>query len=397
MSGTSGDPTCPACTSGDLRIFHHQSSVPVNSCLLLEDEREAREFPRGALTLAVCHACGVITNLDFDAALIEYSDRYEETQAFSARFNEFAGTLARRWVEEYRLSGESVLEIGSGKGEFLALMAEAGIGAGTGIDPAISLDRLDHTDDARLTWIADSFDDDWAAGDGAGLAPAAIVCRHTLEHIAPVADFVASIRRYIGDADTVVLFELPDTSRVLDEVAFWDVYYEHCTYFTEGSLARLFERCGFVILDIRREYDGQYLILEARPRRTGEAAVPWPADDLAATLAGVARFRAGYAEMVATWRGRLAQREGAGPAVIWGASSKGVAFLAELGDHVAAAVDINPHKQGMFTAGTGHRIIAPADLPRLAPDLVVVMNPVYLAEIGAQLASLDIHATVLAL
>jgi hypothetical protein len=29
-----------------------------------------------------------------------------------------------------------------------------------------------------------------------------------------------------------VLFELPDVLRVLEEVAFWDVYYEHCSYFT---------------------------------------------------------------------------------------------------------------------------------------------------------------------
>lgn len=371
--------------------------MPVNSCLLLEDEGEARGFPRGALTLAVCHACGVISNVDFDPALTEYSGRYEETQAFSARFNEFAAALARRWVEDHRLAGGTVLEIGSGKGEFLALMADAGIGAGIGIDPAIRLDRLDHADDQRLTWIAESFDDDWAAGDGAGLAPAAIVCRHTLEHIAPVADFVTSIRRYIGEGDTVVLFELPDTRRVLDEVAFWDVYYEHCTYFTEGSLARLFERCGFVVLDVRREYDGQYLILEARPRRPGEAAVPWPADDLAAILAGAESFRAGYTEMVATWRDRLTRRVGTGPVVIWGASSKGVAFLAELGDHVAAAVDINPHKHGMFMAGTAHRIVAPADLPRLAPDLVVVMNPVYREEITSDLRSLGVEADVVAL
>ena len=43
------------------------------------------------------------------------------------------------------------------------------------------------------------------------------------------------VRRAIGDRlDTVVLFELPDVERVLREVAFWDVYYEHCSYFTLG-------------------------------------------------------------------------------------------------------------------------------------------------------------------
>ena len=43
----------------------------------------------------------------------------------------------------------------------------------------------------------------------------------------------------------MVFFELPDTERVLTEAAFWDIYYEHCSYFTPGSLARLFRRTGF--------------------------------------------------------------------------------------------------------------------------------------------------------
>ncbi len=390
------EPTCPACESSRLAIFHRQASVPANSCLLLDDEDEARRFPRGALTLAACHACGVICNVDFDPALTEYSGRYEETQAFSPRFTEFAASLARRWVDTYHLAGGTVLEIGSGKGEFLAHMADAGIGKGIGIDPAIDLDRLDHADHARLTWITDRFDDRWAQAAGAGIEPDAVVCRHTLEHIAPVAEFVSSIRRYIGDRGAVTLFELPDVQRVLDEVAFWDVYYEHCTYFTEGSLARLFERCGFAVIDIRREYDGQYLVLEARPVPAGVATPTWPVDDMPAILTGVERFRTGYAETVGAWRSRLEARTG-DPVVIWGASSKGVAFLAEMGEHVAAAVDINPYKQGMYMAGTGHRVVAPAELVDIAPGLVVVMNPVYVEEITAELASLGVRSEVVAL
>ena len=44
----------------------------------------------------------------------------------------------------------------------------------------------------------------------------------------------------IGDRGTTVLFELPDVACVLEDVRFWDLYYEHCSYFSLGSMARLF-------------------------------------------------------------------------------------------------------------------------------------------------------------
>ena len=55
-----------------------------------------------------------------------------------------------------------------------------------------------------------------------------------------------TVRASLGDRrDVLVFFELPDQERVYDECAFWDIYYEHCTYFTNGALERLFLDCGF--------------------------------------------------------------------------------------------------------------------------------------------------------
>jgi hypothetical protein len=57
-------------------------------------------------------------------------------------------------------------------------------------------------------------------------------------------------------------------------------------------------------------------------------------------------------------------------------------------------VDINPHKQGTYNAGTAQKIIASEDLVALEPALVIVMNPVYEREIGANLAALGIRTRV---
>lgn len=394
------EPRCPACGAGGLDLFFEQAGIPTNSCLLLDTLEEAAGFPTGDLQLGFCPTCGFISNVVFEEA--EYSSRYEETQGFSKLFVEWAQGLARRWVEKYDLHGRSVLEIGCGKGEFLTWMVEAGAGSGIGIDPGVHPERIDSPVADRLTWIADFYSEAYSH-----LAADAVVCRHTLEHIAPVGEFMAMVRRAIGDRlDTVVLFELPDVKRVLEEVAFWDVYHEHCSYFSMGSLARLFRRSGFEVLHLELDYDGQYLLIEARPSATGPSPVaPAPGgpfgieDDLGQLRHAVDKYRDEVGALRESWRARLADLRGrGGRAVIWGAGSKGVSFLTNLGlqDEIRYAVDINPYKTGKFMAGTGQEIVAPEFLVDYRPDLVVAMNPIYLAEIRAKLDELGLHPELIA-
>lgn len=382
---------CQACGAPGPQVFYRQSRVPANSCLLLDSEKEAISFPVGELELALCDSCGFIGNIAFDPDLAEYSDRYEETQGFSPRFLEFAGGLARTWVDRYDLSGRHVVEIGCGKGEFLTLMAEAGIGSGLGIDPGVDPKRIDSPAADRLAWDTGLFDESYGP-----LEAAAVVCRHTLEHIPDVGRFLRLLRTALDHSpDTVLLFEVPDTMRVLEEGAFWDVYYEHCSYFTMGSLVRLFRACGFDVLDARTGYDGQYLLIEARPAEgTGRGS---DIEDIDRIRRGVESFVDAARTARQTWDERLADiSSGGGRSLIWGASSKGVAFLVTMDGEVSAAVDINPNKHGKFMAGTGHEIVGPERVPALDPQLVVVMNPIYVDEITADLRSRGVDAAVAA-
>ncbi|MGH7425901.1 MAG: class I SAM-dependent methyltransferase, partial [Candidatus Methylomirabilales bacterium] len=359
---------CPACDRPDLVPFHAQDGVPAHSCLLLEDRQVAREFPRGAIRLAYCRACGFITNTAFDTSLNQYSTRYEETQGFSPRFQDFARGLAQRWVDRYDLRGTHIIEIGCGKGEFLGLMCELGKNQGTGIDPSAVPGRAGNTAEGNLRFVLELYSDGYGPLDAG-----AIVCRHTLEHISPVADFMRTVRWGIGDRlDTVVLFELPDVLRVLREVAFWDVYYEHCSYFTAGSLARLFHSTGFEILDLSLEYDDQYIVVEARPVGASRPERPFlPEADLGEIAHAVEHFQSSYAATLGRWRKDLRRAVDRGQrVVVWGSGSKGVAYLTSLGleTEVEYVVDINPFKHGMHMAGTGHPIIGPDALVDYRPD-----------------------------
>jgi SAM-dependent methyltransferase len=387
--------SCPACGHHELDVFFEEQGIPTNSCLLLDTLDEARTFPTGDMELGFCLRCGFLANIAFREA--EYSARYEETQGFSALFVEWGRKLAQRWVEKYNLQGRSVLEVGCGKGEFLTWMVEAGAGRGVGIDPGVHPERIQTDVEDRLTWIADFYSEKYA-----DLAADAVVCRHTLEHIAPVRDFMTMVRRAIGDRlDTIVLFELPDVKRVLEEVAFWDVYHEHCSYFSLGSLARLFRRTGFEVLHLELDYDDQYLLIEACPSPSLPAqGEPFQVeDDLELLRNGVQKYHTEVRALRESWRARLADlRASGGTAVIWGAGSKGVSFLTNLGlsDEIEFAVDINPFKTGKFMAGTGHQIVAPEFLREYRPDLVIAMNPIYLDEIRQKLDDLGLKPDLIA-
>jgi SAM-dependent methyltransferase len=361
----------------------------VHSVLLFPTREEAIRYPKGDIVLAFCGTCGLISNIAFDATLHEYSTRYEETQGFSSTFAAFHKQLAEALIARYKLHGKDIIEIGCGKGEFLALLCEGGDNRGIGFDPAYVSARNTSPAKDRMRFVNDLYSEKYTDIHGDF-----VCCKMTLEHIPAVSSFVSTVRRSIGDRlGTIVFFQIPEVRRILQERAFWDVYYEHCSYFSKGSLARAFRGSGFDVVELWTDYDDQYLMIEAHPR-TGAPAPPLPEeDDLELLRTDIAGFVAGIEGFLAHWRERLAtyRREGK-RVVLWGAGSKGVAFLTKLGvtDEIAYAVDINPYKKGTFMAGTGHPIVLPEFLKDYRPEEVIVMNPIYCDEIRNDLANLGL-------
>ena len=217
---------------------------------------------RSAITAGWCF------NWLFDSSVVAYSPDFEESQHFSDTFSTFARDLAKEIAARCGLTADShVIEIGCGKGEFLAELSRISGCEGIGIDPAFRDDphRGNRTD--RLSFITE-----WVGPQHFDLPCDVVLCRHTLEHIGPVAEFVKSIRNLTGDREAIrVVFETPSVHRILEEGAFWDVYYEHVSYFTEASHAWLFRHCGFKVIESKRVFSDQYIVQYARPSTRGAA------------------------------------------------------------------------------------------------------------------------------
>ncbi|MGD8396081.1 MAG: class I SAM-dependent methyltransferase [Candidatus Eiseniibacteriota bacterium] len=386
--------SCPSCDGTAIETIYTARSIPVHSCILMGSRDEAVGYPRGDLELAFCDSCGFVFNRVFDRTVHEYSHSYEETQGFSPTFGAFARSLAERLDARFALRGKTVLEIGCGKGEFLAQLCALADCQGIGLDPSYVPGRLPDDLARRVRFIEDFYGPAYAH-----LEADLVCCRHTLEHIDSTGAFVADLHTALAARPaTPVFFEVPDARRVLQEGAFWDIYYEHCSYFSAGSHARLFRRAGFDVLDLELAYAGQYILQTAVHANGGAPVPPAPLeDDLSAMRAAAAAFPATVRLSIERWHDQIerARRRGR-RVVIWGSGSKGVAFLTTLGlgDAVEHVVDINPHRHGRFMPGTGQEIIAPERLATLRPELVIVMNPVYVDEISADLERLGVSAEV---
>lgn len=376
-----------------MRIFYEFRGAPVHSVLLMSTREAALNYPKGDIALGFCQKCGFISNTAYKPSVHEYSPLCEESQGYSDFHNRFALRLAEGLIEKYGIRGKEIVEIGCGKGDFLALLCELGGNRGVGFDPAFVKERMEGRALKNIKFVNGFYPGEYS--DSAGDL---IVCKMTLEHIADTSSLLRTIRGSVRKRDTVLFFQVPDVTRVLYELAFWDIYYEHCSYFSPGSITRLFRRSGFEVMDIRRDYGGQYIMLEARPWENAPSPALPLEDDFGHISRGVKYFAENCCQKIALWKKKLHEFGNSGyRTVLWGSGSKGVAFLTTLSvaDEIRYVVDINPRRQGTHMAGTGHEIVPPVFLKEYRPDAVIVMNPVYRDEVAGELKKLGVESELL--
>ncbi len=387
-----GRGACPVCGVAEAHdVFTSASSLPV-FCNWLHDEPEAaRSATAGPVRLVACPGCGHVWNADHDESLLEYGAGYENSLHFSGTFQEFAGSLATRLVEDHRLQGGTALEVGSGKGDFLAMLCERGVARAIGYDPSYAGEQDGRVADDRVTYVAALFPERLD-----GLDVDLVCTRHVLEHLEHPRQVVQTLRRALDPGRATVIYgEVPDGDYLLRETALWDVIYEHPSHFTRSSLHRLFADADLPVLALDSAFGGQYLWVEASSRAGRSLPAP-SASDALELASGFARRAV---EAVDTWAARLeAERSRGRRVALWGTGSKGVTFLNMVpgAEDVELVVDVNPRKHGKHVPGTGQRVVGPQDLTAAPPDTVLVMNPLYEREVRQQLAELGVEAEVLA-
>ena len=375
--------SCPVCGGDALQTLVSIPALPVFCNVLFETREAALAAPRGNVRLIRCRSCSHLFNGEFEASLVEYSPRYENSLHHSSVFQGYASALCGTLEARFGITRKTrVLEIGCGSGEFLEMLVQRTGAQALGIDQSLPEERVGAHGSMRLARIS-------LAEAGREGPFDLVVFRHVLEHIEDPIGFLRAVRDLVSHEGTAIYCEVPNGALMLDDLAIWDLIYEHVGYFTARSLRQVFDRSSLERGVVECAFGDQYLqffwspelssasIAEPSGRETGQSEHP-----------GKDSFASTVEEKLEFWKRELATDSRT--TAVWGAGSKGVTFanLCLPSSDGKFLVDQNPRKHGRFVPGTGH-VVKPPDAEVLAMvDRVIVMNPLYREEIEAV-----VHAT----
>ena len=386
--------TCPICSAQKSESIFTWEKVPANIGILWPTKEAATNCSRGDLKVAFCRSCGYIWNTAFDPDRLEYSQAYDNTLHYSAVYDKYARKMAKHLVERYNIKNKKIIEIGCGKGDFLILLSNLGNNRGIGFDTSYETRDLEAEVAERISIVQDFY-----SGKYSDYSGDLMVSRYVLEHIVEPSQFLRMVRSNIGDKrDTVVYFEVPDVYLILEQLSVWDFIYEHVSYFSPGSLAFLFESSGFQVLDLTETYGQQFIAIEVVPANGTKTKRYDCRPDLLKLERKVSEFGPQLEQKKQIWSDMLEKiRIQKRRTLIWGAGAKGVSYLnmLDIRDEIPCIVDINPNKHGKYIAGTGQEIVSPEFAKEYRPELVIVMNPIYIDEIRQSLMEMGIKAELL--
>ena len=382
---------CPICGSSKINVFLEISGMPVHCNVIWKTYQEALNAPRADIKLGFCNKCGHIYNVVFDSSLLHYTQNYENSLHFSPRFNQYAKSIAQKIINRFNLHNKTILEIGSGKGDFLRLLCKLGNNKGFGFDPTY-VPKPEDNKNQDITFIQEFFNKKHSKYN------ADFICsRHTLEHIWDPLDIIRTVKHCADDKnDIIVFFEVPNGEYIVKQLAIWDIIYEHFSYFTPPSIVSAFKNAGFKIISLEREFNDQFLTIFVSNslNRNMQSTVKY-LDNLSNLVSDFA-FR--IENKLKEWRWLVKNLAKTNKkTVVWGAGSKGVTFLNMMhnNSNIEYAIDLNPRKHNMYIAGSGQQIRAPQFLRRYKPDNIIIMNAIYAEEIKTICNSMKIDASFL--
>lgn len=344
----------------------------------------------------VCDACLLVQVPELQSPDRIFSD-YAYLSSMSDSWLEHCQRYSRQMIEMLHLGAHSlVVEVASNDGYLLRNFKEDGIPV-LGIEPAANVAAIAEAE--GIPTLPKFFGTKLAAELAEGGQRAdLLVGNNVLAHVPDLNDFVRGLAVILAPRG-VLTMEFPHLGRLLKEKQFDTIYHEHFSYFSFGTVERVFAAHDLKLFDVEElpthggslriyachadvaERPVSPRVAELRERERAEGGV---------SLDAYARFAEDVREVKRQLLEFLIGRKREGKNIVaYGAAAKGNTLLNYCGireDFIDYVVDRSPLKQGKLLPGSHIRIEAPGRIRETRPDYVLVLPWNLKEEIAAQLS-----------
>jgi hypothetical protein len=314
---------------------------PMSLVALQEDPMQSWALEQYPITLAICHNCSHVHNVDFIPAAVSYNT------AGCRMFN--SGSNWQDHIKEvYGLipgGMDLVVEIGAGDCSFLSGLHTAGVRLA--IDPCSEVEKAE---EHGIQYIRDTFKTSQIPEDSGRTL---IIMRHLLEHMQEPRILIEEIARMalVRCEPTWVYIEVPNCENALRRRRIEDWTYEHPQHFTVKSLRALLHSCWLDRFGIVNSYGGEVLccLVQVNPEDSVKDTINVPS-----VLNNYGRVQRAI-ETEGQWL-----RDCNDDIAYWGGAGKSAMFLRlfNLPESITV-VDSHDEKWGMCVPGTKTKIQNP--------------------------------------
>ena len=343
---------CPICLSSEVEIFFSLKNSPLLQNVLFETEAEAKSIERVNVNFMFCQNCRFVFNPEFHESKIDYTEKYNNNQMASGKYQQYIDELSDTVIQECNLNSESrILEIGCGNGYFLSQLQKKLHNQNVvGYDPAYN-GQYDMSGFINKSYFH--------AKEGESFH--LIIMRHVFEALLNFNEVLSTVASAMNE-NTKLFIETPNLDYIIEHKDFSLMYHEVARYYSARAIQCLLTQYGVEIQQVHLLFNGNNLGIFAYKRPD------------VSTLREISNKLEGFKKVVSQHKRVL----------VWGVSGRAISILTHLGwdkEYVQFGVDIDKDKQGKFIPVTGQLILSPEQAISFGADLIIVANANYLDEI----------------
>ena len=307
------------------------------------------------INLCECRGCGLI---QLDCEPVSYYRDVIRSGGYTTTMENLRRSQYRKFIDKFNLTGKKIIEVGCGQGEFLKTLAEFDVKA-FGMEH--KKDLVEKARDLGLNvyeHYPENEKDEFKDGPYD-----ALTSFNFLEHQPDPHMYLRAIANNLTE-DGCGLITVPSLEYIIDKKTYYEIIPDHLAYYTEETLRKLLERCGFEVVECETVNRDTISCMVRKIKRTDFSPVTDTCNEIIRQMQAAAESSKSLA--------------------VWGASHQGFTILATTGiaGKVNFIIDSAPFKQGKFSPASHIEIISPDEAVKRNPETIIIIAPGYSDEIA---------------